>query len=407
MKSARPFLVQVVSFVSISTILLFVAGCGGKTATPVPLSNPPQAAANFIYVTLNTTSDVAVLQLSSSGVLTASGSPISAPVAPAGIVHNAQFTFLGTSFPLSGPPFPPSFPIVTYTQNEQTGALSEVGSLGTSGTGGMTVDPAGHFLYAGTVDGISVFSIGADGSLTEIAGSPFDFDSFIPGGPLMFHPSGQFLFAWRDSGGGPATDPFVSVAAVDPQTGVLSSTFGSIPTRIPGGPATEGYALTPDGKFLLNFTSNALLPGQLCSYTFDPSTGAVGRVSDGTLTATSCAATGAFPMAITSDPSGAFVLVTSQPSTVNGSISVFSFSGGILTEIPGSPFPAGNLPALITFSADGKFVIVGDQGSDFPLGQDITNDLMVFTFDSSTGALGPATGPRFQLGGVPEAIMVR
>ena len=112
-------------------------------------------------------------------------------------------------------------------------------------------------------------------------------------------------------------------------------------------------------------------------------------------------------MQITRDPSGMFVLLTNKTLNVDGTISVFRFSNGSFAEVAGSPFPAGNQPGLIAFSDDGKFVIVGDQGLNFPLQQDITNALMVFRFDSATGALGPAVGPRFKLNGVPMGILSR
>lgn len=396
MKSARlAFLFQL--FFLSSILLLFMIGCSGMSSVATSTTTSPTFNPNFIYVTLNTTAGVAGFQLDSSGSLSdIPGSPFSVPPGPQAIIRNGQFTFVGTTFPLTGPPFPTSFPIVTYTQNPATGALTQVAlthvaSMGGSGVGPMAVDPAGHFLYGITLNGISAFSIGAGGQLTEIPGSPFDLGRSFLGGPLKFHPNDRFLYAAEHDD---SPDNFVVVAGVDPRTGALSRTVGSNPPEVSVGPHTDSFVLTPDGKFLLSFSSST---GQLCSYPLDPDIGLIGGgFLGGPLpAATSCTATGAFPMQIAIDPSGTFVLVTTSTSTF-GNILVFRFSQGMFTQVPGSPFPAGNQPGLITFSEDGKFVIVGDQGLNFPLQQDITNDLMVFRFDSATGALSPPLGPRFK-----------
>lgn len=85
------------------------------------------------------------------------------------------------------------------------------------------------------------------------------------------------------------------------------------------------------------------------------------------------------------DPSGKYVVVTNGQQ--NDSLRVFAIQNdGSLTEVPGSPFAAGvqNL-GLMAFDSTGKFLYTVSNA----LYQPQAENLQVFSFNSSTGALVP------------------
>jgi 6-phosphogluconolactonase (cycloisomerase 2 family) len=146
---------------------------------------------------------------------------------------------------------------------------------------------------------VSAFSVNANGSLTEIAGSPFmTFGSgsgtgqFLSINPIACAKAGNLLFV--------ANDPDITVFRINQVTGVLSLVPGSpFPTGLPGG---YSLAASPDGRFL--FASLI-------------------RVTDGFIVA-------------------------------------FSVSpDGTLTLIPGSPFPTPFGPFRVQVSGDNRFLSVG------------------------------------------------
>jgi 6-phosphogluconolactonase len=128
-----------------------------------------------------------------------------------------------------------------------------------------------------------------------------------------------------------------------------------------------------------------------------------GSLAAGPVTALKAPATN--PTELAMDPGGKFLFVADQgvPQDPNcgakgtnqaechAGISVFSVSGGALTEVPGSPFPvltqqqvtsfpAPVIPAGIAVSNSGNFLYVTDQANDIVLG---------FSFDGTSGGLTP------------------
>jgi 6-phosphogluconolactonase (cycloisomerase 2 family) len=113
------------------------------------------------------------------------------------------------------------------------------------------------------------------------------------------------------------------------------------------------------------------------------------------------------PVALAMDPGGKFLFVADQgvpddpncgakgtnPAECQAGISVFSVSGGALTEVPGSPFPlltqqqtttfpAPVIPAGVSVANAGNFLYATDQANNIVLG---------FAFDGTTGALTALT----------------
>ncbi|MGA3091882.1 MAG: beta-propeller fold lactonase family protein [Terriglobales bacterium] len=212
----------------------------------------------------------------------------------------------------------------------------------------------------------------AKGTLTPIVGSPFFlFPPPISIQGLATTPDGQFLYGADDSG-------HIFAFRLDRVTGV--------PTSVPGSPFTSGansqLVVDPTGKFL--YASEDIPPGVL-AFTIDQS-GALSPVPGS-------------PFAIP-DPStvpnsepygivdtGSFVYVA---LSANNKIAAFSVDSGTgsLTRVPGSPFPAGNSPAL--FALANSFLYVVNPGDGTVSG---------YRIDAGSGALTPVPGSPFGAGG--------
>jgi 6-phosphogluconolactonase len=116
----------------------------------------------------------------------------------------------------------------------------------------------------------------------------------------------------------------------------------------------------------------------------------------GKLTQIGTASTGAIPYFVAVNPAGTFVYI---PNFGDGTISGFSINQatGVLTEVPGSPFAAGeDNPDSDVVTPDGKFLIV-------PANDDY---VAVFRINPSTGALAPVAGSPFPSSSYGNAVAV-
>jgi len=176
----------------------------------------------------------------------------------------------------------------------------------------------------------------------------------------------------------------VSVFSIDAGTGALSP-VGS-PVRANMNPAE--ILITPSGKFV--YVTNPGI-GMVTAFTF----------SNGVLTQlpTSPVSSGAGAYGLAVDGSERFLYVA-NPSASNpppfsstlGNISGFNIgSGGALSPIPGSPFTAtnGSGPRAITVDPTRKFVYATTPGSGF--------SIWCFTITSTNGQLVAATNSPFSL----------
>ena len=84
--------------------------------------------------------------------------------------------------------------VLVYSVDAATGALTQVGSPFPAGPGvsGVAVDPGGKFLYVSTAGtgGVTVFSIGATGALTQSR----SFGAILGSFAVILDPSGKFLY---------------------------------------------------------------------------------------------------------------------------------------------------------------------------------------------------------------------
>lgn len=260
-----------------------------------------------------------------------------------------------------------------YTFNAATGGLRANGYVLTGHSPWkVVVDPSNQFLYVpNTADNtISAFRIGAsDGTLTEIAGSPFP--AGTEPGPATIDPAGRFLFVGNTGGNS------VTVYRISPGTGALSSLTG-------GGTFATGVlpfdlVADPSGQFLYvtNASSNSL-----SAFRIDGLTGSL------TPLAGSPYATCQAPTSVTTDPRGRVVYVA---NTQSSSVSVFVIEPvtGILTAngvftLPSLPPRGIGVPSSV--AVDGQTLYVLDANNsvrwDCPI-------------DQTTGAVSCRSGRGF------------
>jgi 6-phosphogluconolactonase (cycloisomerase 2 family) len=130
--------------------------------------------------------------------------------------------------------------------------------------------------------------------------------------------------------------------------------------------------------------------GGVSVFSFNSSTGAL------TLAAPAVQV-GTDPSGVVTDNTGHFVYI---PNTADATISAFTLdASGTLTSL-GSPVPSGgngsiNGPMDIATDINGRFVYVCNA----------SNDISVFSMNSSTGALTPVGGSPFSTGNGPHAIL--
>jgi 6-phosphogluconolactonase len=197
---------------------------------------------------------------------------------------------------------------------------------------------------------------------------------------LVLHSSKKFLFVANSDAN---TISVFNVAS----DGTL--TLSGNPT--PAGSGPRGMALDPAGQFLLvtNTVSN-----DISLFSVDSGTGALTAVGPPV-------PAHAGPTEILMTPSGKFVYVTS-PST--GFITAFTFAGGVLTEVQGSPFGSGAGVSAIAVESSEHFLYAANTTA---------NTISGFAIDSGSipgsipGALTPVGSPFSPTAGTgPSALAV-
>jgi 6-phosphogluconolactonase (cycloisomerase 2 family) len=254
----------------------------------------------------------------------------------------------------------------------------------------MTMDSKGQFLFvaiapAGAIytintntanptsttatlnsPGVAVFAIGANATLTQVAGSPF---------ALPTQEAGQV--------------PTPSALAVTPTA--FPAQYAVCTNVTP--PTTEDlYVADAIDDVLVNFAVS--------------SSGTLSLVQTGR----NPIPTGAIPSGVAVDPCNRFVYVANAgPGTGANSVSAFTICSTVIAQtcpfadysllpVAGSPYPAGSFPGPIAVDAYGKFVYVVDTGS---------NEISGFRLSSATGALSALSPAVTATGQGPDSIAIR
>jgi 6-phosphogluconolactonase (cycloisomerase 2 family) len=375
------------NFVSAGSVLILalllclsLAGCGGVSAnpgptpTPTPMPTPPgatptptPAAAHGTFVYFDSgLSQVIGYKLNPDGTLT--------PLAGSPFAINGGLAAAGNFLAVES-----GSTVSTYLVDPSSGALTKAGS-GTivqgSGASGIAADAnnvyVAGFIPANTSTGIYGFALAANGTLTPLAGSPYTFtgacdlcdvpfalalnNNVLIQGGTGFHGVGDFTTYARGANGvlGKAqilgTDAEERVAIQHPagnfsyalnidDSNLSEFTIGASGTATPGsGPFTgSGQDMVVDAtnKFLLIVDNG----GMVHVFTISPADGSVSQI--GTSEAAGNGATG-----IAMDPSGHFVIVTQSATGTNlpsiaNQLTVFTFdpTSGAMKKLQSYPQP--------------------------------------------------------------------
>lgn len=378
-----------------------------------------------LYVANFGSGSVSAFTIGSDGGLTAvSGSPFAVGSSPRSVQidPSGKFAYVPTL----------SADEVEVFSINTMGALSLAGKVRTrpqaaaiafsAGTAAVTYTPT--FAYVANIlsDNVSAFTINSDsGTLTPAAGSPFAAGSRPFG--VTIDPGGKFVYVTNGNSNN------VSVYTEEVNTGALNP--------VPGSPFPAGVgfqlgtpAVDPSGRFLYvpNYSSF-----QVFAYSVDPASGTLTQISG------SPYAAAREPFSATVDPTGRFVYVACQNGPIYGGLSAYSIDvvSGSLTEIAGSPYPAGPEPSGVVVDPSGRFVYVSNQSTDttFEFAIDAVTggltqigattpimgaavsitvepsgrfayatDGLAYTIDPTTGALSQITGASFAPGPIAFSI---
>ena len=273
-----------------------------------------------------------------------------------------------------------------FSINTTTGVLTPVpgspfatGGLGSFFGISLAVTPNGKFVYAGNAASgdISAFSVGSNGALTPIAGSPFSAGGSPDG--IKVSPNGKFL--------GVAL-PFSDSVAM------FSISFSGALASVPGSPFPQGGTGGADQAAYVDMSCNS---NQLFA--------AIGNLTQTEVAVSTIASSGALsPIAgspfaflpgVNSEvgilsPRNQWLFVSNQDTDTITSLEVEA--NGSLAQVSGSPFMnAGTHPSGMATNAEGTLLYVTN---------DDDNTVTGFRIDNSNGSLSPVSGSTFPTGGV-------
>ncbi|MCU7829928.1 MAG: lactonase family protein [Candidatus Thiodiazotropha sp. (ex Myrtea sp. 'scaly one' KF741663)] len=367
---------------------LLQINCSGATQN-CPLGNLPESVAiditgQFISITNSGDNSVNVFTIDqTSGELTDTRT-LSARSAPSAVAYLSDLVEATVTPRFAYVANEASIDVSAYLIDASNGALSPIGTpTATAGTpSSVVVDPTGRFAYVAnrSTDNISAYRINSGtGALTEFSGSPFDIETNQTGPQsITIDPSGRFAYVAI------STD-VISAFSIDSSSGALTLLTGS---PFVAGDNPGSITVDPTGRFA--YATN-LISDDVSAYSIDPSTGALSAIG---LTVPA----GNGPVSIDIDPTGRFAYVANT-SFINGGFFVSAFeinaSTGALTELTGSPYPAGSGPISVAVDPLGQFVYVANLTS---------NNVRVYSIDVSTGELTP--GSTFSTGVDPQSITI-
>lgn len=263
--------------------------------------------------------------------------------------------------------------VAGFAIDATTGALTPLaGSPYAAGAGAAAIpafSPDGKYLYVmdkgatgSGANSVSGYSIGADGSLTALAGSPFAAGTQPTW--IVFTPNGQYAYV-ADSGED-------AISAYSVSAGVLTP----LPTpTFPTDENPQDLTIDASGTHLYAPVASGSTAGAVDWFPIN---------ADGTLGTRGTVPAGVTPIYLAIDPAAPFAYVASK-----GGAEVYGYSisatTGALTALAGSPFPtgAGSLPQFITIDPSGKFGYTANEG---------TANISEFAVDLTHGTLTPITG---------------
>ena len=404
--------------------VLVVGGDNSVTVSWTPMS---ATSFNVYYATssagANISSTNKITGISGYTVtLTASGGTIASS---AGIVNPGSATLTnGTIY----------YFVVTAANSSLESAVSSVAITAPY----LPVSGSGKFAYVANYQGhtVSAYTINPyTGQLAAVGGSPFALESLAYPQSITVDPAGQFAFvadynknkisaftvnstsgALTEVSGSPfatgtvqATDPVSIVVdssgkfvyAADQNSSKVSAfvidtttTLGAL-SAISGSPFPLSYGaacVASSGKFVIVGGGSGI-----CVYIRDPSTG----VLSGLTGIAAPVVTTSSISSVAATPAGTYLLATLSSAMVgadpNNKIVVYSIdsSTGALAEV-GSPYATGEDPRSIAVDPTGQFVYVANLYSQ---------NISAYSMNGS-GALTEITGSPFQVDNGPSSVCV-
>ncbi len=224
-----------------------------------------------------------------------------------------------------------------------------------------------------TDNSVSVYAIGSGGGLTPITGSPFAVGEEPTS--LKTDPGGNFLYVTDYAAGS------VAAFSIEAGGGSLAAIGGS---PFGAGTGALSIAIYPTGNYayVANETGHSI-----SLYSINTGTGTLAALSGSPL------ATGSSPESLVIDPAGRFLFAANVTAANEITSYAITPANGALTVA--STVGAGTFPLNVVIDPSGRFAYVANQNS---------NDISVYTVNSTTGALTPVAGSPFAAGENPRAV---
>jgi 6-phosphogluconolactonase len=338
-------------------LLLASLGLAGCSSSSTPH--------HIAYVSLPSLNAIAAFrQNTHSGNLTAViGSPFAAGASPVSIVvHPAQkFVYVANQREND---------ISLFRIDNETTELREITPRTPTDLSpvALAIDSGGTLLFSANAisNNISAYSINSgDGTLTEIAGSPFPTGAHPVA--LAMTPSGKFLYV--------ASANLGAVFAYSNVSGAFATVAGS-PFPVGSGPFS--LAVDPAEHFLYvaNSTSNTI-----SVLSIDDNSGILMPIAGSPFSTGTSSTTTTSPISLTLHPSGKF-LYAANFATDNVSGFSIDASSGVPTLLKGAPFAAGMHPVFAVTDSAGNFLYVLNQSS---------KNISEFKITQDTGVLSTST----------------
>ena len=399
MKRMKPVRQAVTIAVALAS-LLGVAGCSSGLHGSLGSLPPPPPEHQFLYAT-SADHILAFTIDQSTGAL---GAPLAMPGPNQSLGLTATVTLgrLYVSDFLNDA-------VDGFSISSSTGALTTItGSpfaLGDTppGAGGLSAFvEAGSYLYATDLNARKVAGFAYDsasGVLAPVSGSPFAAGN-TPVQAAQAGAQGKFLYVsnLNDSAGG------ISAFTIDFNTGALTPIAGSpFPTGATGsfpGPSAMVVGGNNGNILYVALAGTATANNKIAAFTIDSNTGSL------TAVAGSPFATGSDPLYMTLVP---ITLVGFQEflytaNIQDNTISAFTVDGntGMLTPVSGSPYTVatslGGLAVTPTGTSAGNFFLYAADPQ--------AKTVRAYTIDGNTGALSPIPGSPFPAGNAPMLLTV-
>jgi 6-phosphogluconolactonase len=307
-------------------VLTAVPG-GPVTADQNPSAIAVDTSGQFVYVSNVGTADVSIFNVDPvAGALTLKENVYSPGTTGTSIAVAPSDNYL-----FVGGYGTPAGSVYAFTLNPNSGSLNAAGNT----PYGLAVDPASQFVFATAAFShfLFVYTIGSDGSLTQIAGNPFGAGAGAYG--VVAYPlggaSGGFVYT---ANGATYTISAFSYDSTGNLTELAQSPYSS-------GSEPKGIAIDPAGKFL--YVTN-YADFSVSSFSIDPQSGALSSVGAPVLTGNLNNVPNPGPIDVKVDPSGRFVYVVNN---LDGSVSLFSASAGVLTLSATYPTGTGAMRVAI------------------------------------------------------------